>query len=88
MKAWELLSSPEKWTQGTYARDKKAQPVNINSTEAESFCVTGAITRCYPNVYEQDQKIFNLGAKVGGIVIWNDHSTYEQVHSVLKELDI
>jgi len=47
MKAHELLSSPEKWTKGAYARNYTDSYVYPRSGNAECFCMLGAIDHCY-----------------------------------------
>lgn len=98
MKAYELLSSPEKWTKGTYARDEEGNSISCKSPEAVQFCALGAIERCYPNnscqvackldvviksKYQNEERRY-------GLVTFNDASetTYEQVIEVLKEADV
>jgi hypothetical protein len=98
MKAYELLSSPEKWTKGAYARDEEGVSISCKSPEAVQFCSLGAIERCYPN---NPFPIMNkldavIKSKYGneerryGLVTFNDapETTYEQVIEVLKEADV
>ncbi len=40
----KLLSSPERWTRGTLARNRKGK-TNWQNSNAESFCMTGAVNR-------------------------------------------
>jgi hypothetical protein len=47
MKVHELLSSPDNWTQGSFARDKNGKPVSFQSHEATCWCLIGALGRCY-----------------------------------------
>ena len=48
MKAHELLSKPGAWTQNTLARDHDGNAVTVDSPHACSWCIAGAIMRCYP----------------------------------------
>ena len=41
--ARELLSDPERWTRGAFARDRKGGPVTPFNPRACQWCVTGAI---------------------------------------------
>jgi hypothetical protein len=102
MKAWELLDSPEKWTQGTSARNVFGQPVPSTDPSAVCWCASGAIGCCYPTAYQPSgtfpihARLANYLAKQpyrpesGTISLWNDdpRRTYEEVVAVLKELDI
>lgn len=47
MTVLELLSDEKRWTRGTRARDKNKKPCEPKDTIAESFCLMGAIQRCY-----------------------------------------
>lgn len=47
MKAWELLDSPEKWSCGSFARDKYCLPIGIFTKAACSYCAVGAIRKAY-----------------------------------------
>lgn len=42
----ELLSDPEHWTKGSYARNAKGLSVYSDSHDAQSFCLIGAASRC------------------------------------------
>lgn len=76
MKPSELLRITG-WTQGAYARDKRGLAVPEQSESAVSFCVRGAILRCYPGLDSVDitdkveQHVKNISG-VGNIVRWND----------------
>jgi hypothetical protein len=41
----DLLSDPERWTQGASARNAKGEPVDVHSEEATCFCAVGALYR-------------------------------------------
>jgi len=43
----ELLSSPESWTQGTFARDQDGKSVYPDDPSAMSWCLLGAISYVY-----------------------------------------
>lgn len=40
-----LIAPPERWTQGTYARNAQGSAVPLRSRHAVSFCATGALFR-------------------------------------------
>lgn len=94
MKAHELLNTPEKWTKGAFAKDHTGCNVNYNSALAICFCLGGAINRCYNN----PEDVFVNANKIGKflnlpnlkLTEWNDapERTYEEVITILKELDI
>ena len=41
----DLLSDPERWTQGASARDAKGRIVDVHSEDATCFCAVGAFYR-------------------------------------------
>lgn len=96
MKAYELLSSKEKWTKKVYATTENGTSCDPRSDEAICFCVLGAIEKCYyVSDSIEDIKIYTdviakLKSKVCNIPKWNDakERTYEEIVEVLKELDI
>ena len=89
MKAYELLSSEDKWTKGYMARDSKGRRVTPNSPEATCWCVLGAISKCY-----EESSTLDIVDKLSEIIeyreigVWNDFSTYKKVIDLLKSLDI
>ena len=96
MKAHELLDSPEKWTQRTAARDSENRSVHPDNPEACSFCLIGAICKCY----NPDEAI-TVRSKVRdylwdkhrhctSIPDWNDDDArcWGEVFTLLVELDI
>ncbi len=99
MKAHELLSTSDKWTTGAYSVDKDDSAFGIYDThispEAVKFCTVGALIRCYgyesPAYFDKrnllENKLFD-DTGCNDVTSWNDNSTYEEVHRVLKELDI
>lgn len=91
MKAWELLDSPSKWTQSVNAKNQAGDEVPVLSDQACSWCVLGAVRRCYTSFGEIYAAHTRLSANVGVFVAdWNDSPvrTYQEVHAVLKSLDI
>lgn len=97
MKAWELLDGPEKWTQGEGARDENGVPVYYNAKNAVCWCLMGALAKCYgsltPDWYAAVDKVNDaLTQKHKNILVikWNDdpNRTWQEVHDLLKELDI
>lgn len=97
MKVKELLSSPEKWTQGTYARDALGgRPVPPLDEDAVCFCLIGAVRKCYPIISDQCPVLAKItlelctNLKMAVITDWNDYPdrTFEQVKQLVDKLDI
>ena len=96
MKIWQLLDSPDKWTQGAVARDSQNKSVNWHSATAYKWCVIGAISKCYGQGEEHQQtyeKIQDYLASKGNywmLVLWNDarETTWQEIHDTCKELDV
>lgn len=98
MKAFELLSSPEKWIQGAYAKTASNVICNPLDDVAVCWCLSGAIYKCYcadgfaGNANRQLAKLEIYLRDVKGTAVyphfWNDHTTYEEVIAALKACDI
>lgn len=97
MKLHELLDKPEKWTKGSYARNANGTPVASRSLEASCWCVQGgwmklADLKNLGAPVGRSKLLRHLQVNVptsgGSISHWNDASTYEEVFSTLKSLDI
>lgn len=89
-KARELISKPNGWTQGSFARDDEARGVDATSDSAVCFCSMGALHRATNDLYNTDMQNINMAeahaihalvnslppAFHGDIVIFNDsHNT-------------
>jgi hypothetical protein len=89
MKVKELLTGPEKWTQGACARDRKGE--SALATDAHPrYDLMGAMIRCYgfkgyPAVYERARVAVGRSP-----VAWNDapERTFQDVKHLVNELDI
>ena len=97
MKAYELISEPSRWTKGTLARDSNGHATNVLGPTACSFCLVGAIERCYASFkccLEQVKRVRQeLKAQFPNFEFvgqWNDHPdrTHTEVVELLKKLDI
>ena len=104
MKAYEVISSPEKWTKGTYARDSSGFPTGSRCSESVCWCAVGALTVAYgyslngvgdayhEALFKVEHKLREMGkgGPHGYITTFNDHpdTTYEDVYNLLKELDV
>lgn len=90
MKAYDVIDSPEKWIQGSFARTKTGGRANVQDEKAYCFCVVGAIYRAY----EEDKAIKQLSKLqpiMGNALMgWNDEPgrTWEEVYQLLKDNDI
>lgn len=98
MKVHELLDSSEKWAKGYYAYDSEGKEVGEFHAHACQWCLAGAVYRCY---YDRDhpwmensdiQQVYQkIQQRIGQVIhLWNDapERTYEEVYSLVKELDI
>lgn len=95
MKAKELLAKPEAWTKGAYARDAEGQNVHAEDEEAVSFCLDGALRRCYvacsEAYYQANERI--LDAIPEGFftpISFNDfhRTTHADVLALLEKADV
>jgi len=89
MKAWELLSDPKKWTQGTYATTAKGMNAMANSKNAIKWCTVGALQKCYGEKWLEVEMKFHKKTKVN-TVAWNDapERTHSEVLAALKAADV
>jgi len=89
MKIKELLSDKSKWTQKAYARDIHGDALGHGSSQfAVSWCLVGAMEKCYPDFNVVDDIVSKIHRKVGGPAIFNDSHTFEEVKQLVEELDI
>lgn len=79
VRARKLISTPEKWTQGTYARDKANNSTPYSSRQAVCFCTSGAIHRAHIELGEDLSdapfavlSLYSPITKRNGIAYWND----------------
>ena len=98
MKVIELLDRPEKWTKGTWARDKAGMGVPGDSPAATQWCILGAVDRCYPteNVRLWSEALHHLVVALLHlhntrlIAEWQDRpeTTWEQVRTLLERAGV
>ena len=94
MKIRELLTDESKWIKGCFAQDKRGEPVGTNSFGAVSWCLIGAVEKCYPDREENTRiryKIINHLRKFDlGDVEFNDNrnTTFEKIRTLVETLDI
>lgn len=85
-----LLSHPERWTKKCSARNQNGTSVLPDSEDACSWCLSGAIYKCYP-VREVRLRIQTLVMiEIDSIWEWNDKDfrTHEQVLELCQRLGI
>lgn len=92
MKAYELLDSAEKWTQGCYARRASALGTHLDDSDAVCWCAEGAILKCYERAVDRVSAYVRLEKVIGGdhIPDWNDATgrTWGEVHAALVKADV
>lgn len=99
-RTYELLASPENWTQENLARDAYGIPIAPESSAACEWCLFGAMARSWKD--EGFQYPYQLSSFLSqeylsprihtGVAAWNDHRnrTHDEVVnlllSVIKDL--
>lgn len=99
MKAHELIANPENWTTDENARDSEGRPVNSNDPNAVSFCLLGALGKCYPGI--NDYRIAKAKVLVAAglpegdpvkdtfaLIDFNDNGTHTKVVEALRKADV
>ncbi len=90
MKVRELLSGPEKWTQGWSARQADGTECNSTMDGAVCWCLYGAIKECYP--LDDPDVTSKIANAIGtcNITYWNDAPgrTFDDIRQLVTELDI
>jgi hypothetical protein len=91
MKVRDLLTDESKWCQGGYSKDACGDSHwNWNRPMAVSWCLSGAIRKCYDKNWEDvfDRVREKLGSR--WVSPWNDdpERTFGDVRSLVEELDI
>ena len=92
IKIRELLSSPDKWTQGAPARTSDGGIISSCDKKAYCWCLYGAILKVSYETTKVNKKLIRnqlvtmIYRKIGNIGEWND--SHERKHSdVIKLLD-
>lgn len=78
IKARELISVPERWTQETMARTPLGDECPIDSDEASCWCAWGAISRVSTGDYYEAYSLITEMADYG-VVNFNDTHTHAEV---------
>jgi hypothetical protein len=96
MKVKELLSDRKRWTTGAYARSRNRNLCDPKSSRAYSFCLLGAIRKCYGEltIGSQDaiDKLKDAICQLGhsdSITEFNDQvASFEDIQKVLEIANI
>lgn len=93
MKPSELLNSPDKWTKGSAAKTKDGIPIYSGNPEAYSFCLYGALNKCFESdtiLYDINYNKIRDVLKSKFLSGFNDapKTTYEDIINVLKKCDL
>jgi hypothetical protein len=92
MKLQELFSDSGKWTQGADAKDCFGDVVQFHSDSAESWCVGGALNKCYPDFSEMAKTMRKIVEylDIHSISVWNDspERKFDDIVRLCKDLDI
>lgn len=89
MKAYELLSTPDKWTKNSHAREQGGEPVDPFNPIAVCWCLEGALINVYGARWLG--KLIDVESRIlCPASLWNDSPSrnHAEVVAVLKELDI
>lgn len=81
--ARDLISQPERWTQGVYARSATDVPSDVESMEACKFCSVGAVLRvcglASRDAMSPGQRALVALGGVTHILRFNDKHTHSEV---------
>jgi hypothetical protein len=86
----ELLSKPEAWTKGVYARSRDGASCPAGSDEAVAWCLDGAMDRCHPNDWiEARRKLRELLPDIASFH-WNDkpERTHAEVLALVQKAGV
>ena len=92
MKVRDLLTDESKWCKLDYARNKFGKGIDCDHPNACSWCLVGAIRKCYPDEhYDKVRMMYRLPViQPSGVTGWNDapERTFAEVRKLIEELDI
>lgn len=85
MKARDLISDPQRWTQKAAVRNQYGKEVELNDFDAVCFCAGGALEKVSP---ETVTDCFNLFRRTHGkgITTVNDNEGHEAVLAAMDEI--
>ena len=91
MKIQELYSDESRWFQGSFAKTVEGDDIYLEDSKAYSFCLWGALRKCYPDRLERIQ-VASLISKATSVemVAFNDAEgrTFGEVKELVDRLDI
>ncbi len=79
----ELLSAPERWCQGDYAKDSLGEPCDPESNRAVCWCLSGAASKVTKREYIRG--LWSEFAWPDSIPNFNDHHTHAEVLAKLDD---
>lgn len=87
IKAKGLIDTPEKWTQGEFARSEKGLSVQPTSPRATCFCSVGAIRKIGSRGCGGVHISYDLlsGVMGGSVINFNDTHTHAEVMAAWDE---
>lgn len=93
MKIKELLVTPDKWAQEQFARDKYGNATSVYSGTAKSFCLIGAVDRCYMKATKYRSVLRRIHDNIPAdtnILRWNDDPkrTHAEVLELVTRLNV
>lgn len=85
----ELLSVPERWTQGAMSLDVKGRPA-VRRADAVCWCLAGAVRQVYPDDVQYAKVCDKLEQAVGRLDRWNDYDqrTHAEVLALVTEVGV
>jgi len=92
MKIQDLYDNPKKWTRGSSARDRRGYRTSPIGRYAKSWCITGAMKKCYCVFSEYEKAARKIEKELGcsSVMLWNDNKyrTFQDVKDLVTRLDI
>lgn len=90
MKVRELFTDASKWAKGAEARNSDGLRTQFDSPFAVSWCLGGALAKCYPNTYPSLRVEVQMQMGIRHISVWNDadNRTFEEVKELVDRLDL
>lgn len=90
IKAKAIISNPDKWTQGAFARNYDGEEVSPISSQAVCFCSIGALKASVGKDQSEVTMFYLVNARDylmkatpdGYIAVFNDEHTHEEVMAV------
>jgi hypothetical protein len=87
--ASDLIPTPEKWTQGAYARDADGESVSWDDPAAVCFCSQGAIRKAsgasFNGAVFLAERYLSRAFGDAGIITSNDTSSHARVRRAFSE---